>query len=88
MNSFLSYLGGKRLLTNKLIKLIPEHQCYVEVFAGAAWLLFKKEPSKVEVINNINVDLVNLFRVLQWHLEEFLRYFKWLLVSREEYDNI
>jgi DNA adenine methylase len=36
--SFLSYLGGKSLLANKIIPLISEHQCYCEVFAGAAWV--------------------------------------------------
>jgi len=43
MKSFLAYMGGKSLLTGKIISKIPDHNCYVEVFAGAAWLLFKKE---------------------------------------------
>lgn len=86
--SFLNYLGGKSLLANKIIPLIPEHNTYVEVFAGAAWLLFKKEESKVEIINDINKDLVTLYRVVKHHLEEFARYFKWILVSREEFERI
>jgi len=85
MRSFLSYRGGKSLLANKIIKKIPEHTCYCEVFAGAAWLLFKKEESKVEIINDINKDLVTLYRVIQHHLEEFIRYLKWILVAREEF---
>ena len=52
MNSFLSYMGGKSLLTKKIIPLIPQHQCYCEVFSGAAWLLFRKEESEVEIIND------------------------------------
>jgi len=51
MNSFLSYMGGKSLLTKKIIPLIPQHQCYCEVFSGAAWLLFRKEESEVEIID-------------------------------------
>jgi DNA adenine methylase len=86
MKSFLSYLGGKSLLANKIITQIPEHTCYCEVFAGAAWLLFKKEESKVEIINDINTDLVTLYRVVKNHLEEFIRYLKWILVAREEFD--
>jgi len=62
MNSFLSYMGGKSLLTKKIIPLIPQHQCYCEVFSGAAWLLFRKEESEVEIINDINSDLVTLYR--------------------------
>jgi len=80
MKSFLSYLGGKSLLANKIIPKIPEHTCYCEVFAGAAWLLFKKPESQVEIINDINKDLV-----IKHHLEEFIRYLKWTLVARDEF---
>ena len=85
MKSFLSCLGGKSLLAGKIVKRIPEHTCYCEVFAGAAWLLFKKEESEVEIINDINSDLVVLYRVIKLHLEEFVRYLKWILVAREEF---
>jgi DNA adenine methylase len=44
-----------------------------------------KEPVRVEVINDINGELVNLYRVVQNHLEEFIRQFKWSLVSRQMY---
>lgn len=86
MKSFLSYLGGKSLLAGKIVPKIPEHTCYCEVFAGAAWMLFKKEPSKVEIINDINSDLVTLYRVVKNHLEEFIRYLKWILVARDEFE--
>ena len=87
MNSFLAYMGGKSLLANKIIPKIPAHNCYVEVFAGAAWLLFKKDEasSEVEITNDINLDLITLYRVIKHHLEEFIRYFKWVLVSRDEF---
>jgi len=86
MNSFLAYMGGKSLLAKKIITRIPDHNCYCEVFAGAAWLLFKKEESDVEIINDINADLVILFRVVKLHLEEFIRYLKWILVARDEFE--
>jgi DNA adenine methylase len=84
--SFISWLGGKSRLTRKILPLVPEHECYAEVFAGAAWMLFGKDESKSEVINDINVDLITLYRCVQHHLEEFVRQFKWLLVSREQFD--
>ncbi|MBN2437973.1 MAG: DNA adenine methylase [Deltaproteobacteria bacterium] len=85
MKSFLAYMGGKSLLAKKIVSIIPKHNCYCEVFAGAAWILFKKEESDVEIINDINTDLVTLFRVVKLHLEKFIRYFKWILVSRDEF---
>lgn len=86
MRSFLAYMGGKSLLANKIVSKIPKHNCYCEVFAGAAWILFKKEESDVEIINDINTDLVTLFRVVKLHLEEFIRYLKWILMAREEFE--
>ena len=85
MNSFLAYMGGKSLLTKKIITKIPAHNCYCEVFAGAAWLFFRKEESPVEIINDINTDLVTLYRVVKHHLEAFIQYLKWILISRDEF---
>jgi DNA adenine methylase len=84
--SFLSWIGGKSRLARQIIPLIPAHQCYCEVFAGAAWILFKKEKSEAEIINDINTDLVTLYRVVKHHLDEFIRYFRWVLVAREEFE--
>ena len=77
------WIGGKRGLADRLLPLFPPHSCYVEPFAGAAAIFFLKHPSDVEVLNDINGDLVNLYRVVQHHLEEFVRQFKWALTSRE-----
>lgn len=90
MKGFLPWLGGKSQLASMIIGYIKQidHMCYIEPFCGAAHVFFCKEPSKVEVLNDINSDLTTLFRVLQNHLEEFLRYFKWILVSREEFERI
>src|SRR5262249_21125611 len=55
--------GGKRNLRKTLLAVIPPHKAYVEVFAGSAKLLFAKEPSHWEIINDINGNLVNFFRV-------------------------
>jgi len=85
MNSFLAYMGGKSLLAGRIVQRIPKHNCYCEVFAGAAWILFKKPESEVEIINDINTDLVTLYRVVKNHLEEFIRYLKWILVARDEF---
>jgi len=87
MNSPLPYIGGKSKLSEKIIKMIPEHRAYCEVFAGAAWVFFRKKPSKYETINDLDSDLIVFYRVLQNHLEEFLKQFKWLLSSREWFED-
>ncbi len=81
------WMGGKRRLADRLIPHFPPHECYVEVFAGSAALYFMKpQPSPVEVLNDINGDLVTLYRVVQNHLEEFVRQFKWALSSRQVFE--
>lgn len=82
-NPIIPWIGGKRRLADHLIPRFPKHECYVEVFAGGAALYFMRPPAAVEVINDINGDLVNLYRVVQHHLEEFVRQFKWALTSRQ-----
>lgn len=78
------WIGGKRRLADRIFPLFPRHSCYVEPFAGGAALYFLRAvPAEVEVLNDINGDLVNLYRVVQHHLEEFVRQFKWALSSRQ-----
>ena len=84
--NFFPYIGSKGKLAKTIINKMLEHLCYVEVFGGAGNVLLQKEPSKVEVLNDINKELITLYRVVQNHLEEFLRHFKWELVSRDEFE--
>lgn len=80
------WVGGKRRLAGEILPWFLPHICYVEPFAGAAAMLFNKVPSKVEVLNDVNAELVNLYRVVQHHLEEFVRQFKWALTSRRLFE--
>ncbi|HCE41290.1 MAG: restriction endonuclease subunit M [Alcanivorax sp.] len=81
------WLGGKRRLVDRIIPFLPPHKCYVEPFAGGAALLFNRPmPAEVEVLNDINGELINLYRVVQHHLEEFVRQFKWALSSRKVFE--
>lgn len=63
MNSPFPWPGGKTALKKTLLSLLPEHRIYAEVFAGSAKLLFAKEPSRFEILNDVNGDLINFFRV-------------------------
>lgn len=77
------WIGGKRRLVDTLIKRFPPHTCYVELFAGGAAVFFQRHPAEVEVLNDVNGEVINLYRVVQHHLEEFVRQFKWALSSRQ-----
>ncbi|QEY24940.1 DNA adenine methylase [Neisseria animalis] len=77
-------MGGKRRLAKRLLPMFPEHTCYVEPFCGGAALFFlRPEPAKAEVLNDINGQLINLYRVVQHHFDEFVRQFEWTLTGRE-----
>ena len=83
MNSLIGYFGGKSRLAKQIIERMPEHHCYCEPFAGAAWVFFKKDPSKVEILNDLDGELANFWRVVQKHPEAFVEQFNRALVSRE-----
>ncbi|WP_050466348.1 DNA adenine methylase [Herbaspirillum chlorophenolicum] len=61
----LRYHGGKFRLAPWVIRHFPPHRCYVEPFGGAAGVLIQKERAYAEVYNDLDGDIVNLFRVLR-----------------------
>ncbi|MDR3356026.1 MAG: DNA adenine methylase [Spirochaetaceae bacterium] len=65
MRTPLSYYGGKQQLAPTILGLIPEHRLYCEPFLGGAAVFFAKKPSKVEVVNDTNGELINFYEVLQ-----------------------
>ena len=88
MTGPLPYIGGKNRLANQIIRLFPKHSTYVEGFAGGAQVFFHKPASPVEVLNDLDGDIVNFFRVCQRHHEELLRYLRFMLVSRQWFARI
>jgi DNA adenine methylase len=82
----LRYTGGKWRLADWIISHFPAHDCYCEPFCGGASIFFRKEPSKIEVLNDLNGDLVNFFRVLRTRTEDLVREIDLTPFSREEYE--
>jgi len=74
------YFGGKFHLLNKLLPLVPKHKYYIEAFGGAGNLLINKEPSYMEVFNDINGDIANFFKVLVDE-EKFERFYRKVSLS-------
>lgn len=89
MDSFISWIGGKKYLRKSIIEKFPEHfERYIEVFGGAGWVLFGSDQhAKFEVFNDFNSDLVNLYRCVKYHTEELQKEFDWILNSRETFVN-
>jgi DNA adenine methylase len=79
----ISYIGGKNRLAKKIISLLPEHTTYVEPFAGGAQVFFHKRPSKVEVLNDLDGEVVNFYRVCQWHHGELVGFLKYWPAARK-----
>jgi DNA adenine methylase len=82
----LPYIGGKRRIAPRLIALIPAHTTYVEPFAGGAQVFFHKTPSKVEVLNDLDSEIVNFLRICQRHPEELSRQLLWQPASRRLFE--
>ena len=88
LNSPFKWVGGKSRLRKFIIPMLPPHTCYVEPFAGAAWVLFGKPKSDVEIINDIDGELITFFRVVREKPEELIASFEWELVSRAEFNRL
>ncbi len=88
INSPIRWIGGKSRFRNQIVALLPPHTCYVELFAGGAWVLFAKPPSDVEILNDIDQDLINFFRVVKEKPEELINSFEWELISRAEFERL
>jgi DNA adenine methylase len=88
VNSPFKWVGGKSRFRRAIISLLPDHTCYVEPFAGAAWVLFGKPPSDVEVLNDIDQELITFFRVVKENPDELIASFEWELTSRAEFERL
>lgn len=82
------WIGGKKKLAKEIIGLMPSHIQYVEVFGGAASVLYQKEKSKLEIINDINGDLINLHRIISTRPISLKNELNNMLLSREIFNNI
>lgn len=85
MKTPITYYGGKQTLLKYLLPLIPQHKMYCEPFFGGGAVFFAKPKSEVEVINDINGEIVNFFKVIKTKFPELQSEIKSTLHSRELY---
>ena len=86
MRRILKYPGSKWRLSDEPVKMVPNHHTYCEPYAGSIALLFAKEPSPIEIVNDLDSDVVNLFRCIQQDSERLARLVMTTPYSREVYD--
>ena len=87
MRSPFRYVGGKGRIWQKILPELSRCSLYVEPFCGGASVFWNKRPDSAEILNDLNGDIVHLYRVLQDEklyriLEDKIRY---TLYSREEF---
>ncbi len=87
MKTPITYYGGKQTLVKYLLPLIPKHKLYCEPFFGGGAVFFAKPKSEVEVINDINGEIVNFFKVIKTKFALLQSEIKSTLHSRELYKN-
>ena len=85
-NSILKYPGSKWRIAKQIVELIPQHRSYLEPFFGSGAVLFTKTLSPIETINDIDGDVVNLFRCVREHPAELARAVKLTPYAREAYE--
>ncbi|TAZ95896.1 DNA adenine methylase [Rhizobium ruizarguesonis] len=85
------YIGGKRILSKKVIQRInaTPHEVYAEPFVGMGGVFLRRDLApKMEVINDISGDVANFFRILQRHYPQFMETLRFQITSRREFDRL
>lgn len=92
MDSFMGRIGGKKRLRDAIISRFPQEMParYIEVFGGAGWVLFRKEKhlGQLEVFNDLDKQVVNLFRCIKYHREALQKELDWLPSSRTIFNDL
>lgn len=83
MRTPITYYGGKQTLAARIVDLIPPHILYCEPFFGGGAVFFTKPQSEVEVINDINGEVINFYKVIKKKQLELEKEIKGTLHSRQ-----
>ena len=85
MRGAFGYYGAKRKIANRIIETLPPHNAWVEAFCGSAAMTLAKRPVPIEVINDRDGEIVNLFSQLRDNREALCRAIALTPYSREEF---
>ena len=85
MKTPITYYGGKQKLAATILKMIPAHRLYCEPFVGGAAIFFAKAPSAMEVINDVNSEMINFYKIVQNDFVSLEKYIRITLHSRKSF---
>ncbi|WP_339245241.1 DNA adenine methylase [Paenibacillus sp. FSL F4-0243] len=85
MPRILHYPGSKWSLAEWIISHMPQHTTYLEPFFGSGAVFFNKKPSSLETINDLDGEVVNLFKIIRDNPDELAHLVQWTPYSRQEY---
>lgn len=87
MKTPITYYGGKQNLLPEILPAIPDHRTYTESFFGGGAVFFAKKPAKVEVINDINAEIINFYRVLKTDFDALVEKIALVIHSRRTHQD-
>ena len=87
LNRVLKYPGSKWRIADKIAELIPSHHTYLEPYFGSGAVFFRKAPSDIETINDLDYDVVNLFQCIREDSGKLARLVMATPYSRQMYDD-
>lgn len=84
--AIVKYPGAKWRIAPWIISNMAPHKSYLEPYFGSGAVFFLKEPSRIETINDLDGDVVNLFRIVRERPSELARAVTFTPYSRQEYN--
>lgn len=86
MNAIFKYPGSKWRIAEWIVSFFPEHHSYLEPFFGSGAVLFNKPRSNIETVNDLNGDVVNLFRWIRENPEKLAQQVFLMPYARDVYE--
>jgi DNA adenine methylase len=85
--SAFGYFGAKKRLSLAIAKMLPPHNAWVEAFGGSAAVTMAKTPSPIEIVNDADSQIVNVFQQLREYPDELIRLIELTPYARSEFEN-
>lgn len=79
------YFGSKHRLAKKIVEMLPPHNAWVDAFCGSGSITLAKPPAQIEIINDLDGDVVNLFKQLRNNFDALYQAIELTPYSRSEF---